>query len=515
MSSRSGEMSVTSSISGDKTAMSHMTRFPGKTVSGVARSLVCAAASVGLVASASAADLDGLLKAPPVMPDLTWQGVTVFGTYDIGGQYESHGAPTGGNGAAGIITGMNRGPQWLLVPNQSSQTALGVKIDEKLTDQLHFIARFETGFNSTTGELSDTLKGMQKNNGIPLNQQTVNGGGPRAGQIINGEAWVGFEDKTWGTLHVGRNNMVSTDMVGAYDPLASYGFSLLGYFGLLAGQGSSDTARIDQSVKYFNNYGPWRMSAIYGNPGTNVNQFYQGTVGVVRPNFSIDLLAGHGSDIVSTFALSGAANLNSRFLGAKVFDSDMYGIFGKYVFDLGRNGLQDPSERKFTVTGGYSRIDFSNPADGGFTAGHSTIGGYEIGPILSTNGSTGSGVVNYAFTGGDRFVNVSFITGKYQHDAQWSAAVGYYRYDQKSYGLGVNSIPGIVAPGFSKTACSSSTFINCAGAEQVVSFRVDYDWTKNLRIYAGVAYSRVNGGFAFSYLNTSEFDPTVGMRFTF
>ena len=167
------------------------------------------------------------------------------------------------------------------------------------------------------------------------------------------------------------------------------------------------------------------------------------------------------------------------------------------------------------MTGGYSRVDFSNPADGGFTPGHSTIGGYEIGPILSTNGSTGSGIVNYAFTGGDRFVNVSFITGKYQHDAQWSAAVGYYRYDQKSYGLGVNSIPGIVAPGYSRTACSSSTFINCAGAEQVVSFRVDYDWTKNFRIYAGVAYSRVDGGFAFSYLNTSEFDPTVGMRFTF
>lgn len=324
------------------------------------------AASLGFIATASAADLGGLLKAPPVLPDLTWQGVTVFGTYDIAGQYESIGAPTGGNGAAGIITNMNRAPQWLLVPNQSSQSAVGVKIDRSITEQTHFIARFETGFNSTTGELSDTLKGMQKNNGIPLNQQTVNGGGPRAGQIINGEAWAGFADKTWGTLHVGRNNMISTDMVGACDPLASYGFSLIGYFGLLAGQGSSDTARIDTSVKYYNSYGPWRMSAIYGNPGTNVNEFYQGSVGIVRPNFSVDLVAGHGSDLVSTFALSGAANLNSRFLGAKVFDTDMYGAFGKYVFDLGRNGLQDPAERKFTITGGHSRIGFYNPADGGF-----------------------------------------------------------------------------------------------------------------------------------------------------
>jgi predicted porin len=359
------------------------------------------------------------------------------------------------------------------------------------------------------------MKGMQKNNGIPLSQQTANGGGPRAGQLINGEAWAGFQDKTWGELHIGRNNMISTDMTGAYDPLASYGFSLLGYFGLLAGQGSSDTARIDQSIKYLNNFGPWRMSVVYGKPETNVKEFYQGSVGFVRPNFSVDVIAGHGSDLVSTFALSGSANINSKYLGAKVFDSDMVGAFGKYVFDLGHNGLQDPAERKFTVTGGYARVDYSNPADGGYGVGHSTIGGYEIGPILATNGSTGSGIVNYGFTGGDRIVNVSFITGKYQHDAQWSAAVGYYRYDQKSYALGVNSIPGIVAPGYSSVACFSRTFINCAGAEQVASFRIDYDWTKNFRLYAGVAYSRVDGGFGFSYLNNSTFDPTVGMKISF
>jgi hypothetical protein len=53
------------------------------------------------------------------------------------------------------------------------------------------------------------------------------------------------------------------------------------------------------------------------------------------------------------------------------------------------------------------------------------------------------------------------------------------------------------------------------GSEQVVSFRVDYEWTKNLKLYAGVAYSRFSGGFAFSYLRTSEVDPTAAMRFTF
>ena len=45
--------------------------------------------------------------------------------------------------------------------------------------------------------------------------------------------------------------------------------------------------------------------------------------------------------------------------------------------------------------------------------------------------------------------------------------------------------------------------------------RVDYDWNKNLRLYGGVTYSKVNGGFAFGFLHPDEVAPTVGMRYTF
>jgi predicted porin len=478
---------------------------------------VCVMVLVGFNVRASAADLDEFFKAPPVVPDLSWHGITLIGAYDVAGQYESSGAPYAGNtyGSSSIISPFNRGSQWLLAPNQSLQSFVGLKVDERVADQLHFIARLEMGFNPTTGEISDTLKSLQNANGIPLNQQNVNGDGGRAGQILNGEAWAGLDDKAWGTLHVGRNNSISFDMLGAYDPLASYGFSLFGYVGTFGGQGSGETLRVDQSIKYLNDFGPIRVEFLYGQPGTNVNQFYQGSVGVVRPNFSIDLVGGHAADLVSASALAGSANLGSHFLGARVFDTNMYGIFGKYVFDLGRNGLKDPSESRLTVSGGFTRIDFSNPSDGGFAPGHSTIGGYQIGPVFSTSGSSATGVVNYAFSGRDRLLNVALVAAKYQYDSQWSAALAYYRYDQNTYGLGVHNLPGIVASSYSKSECSSSAFINCSGSEQVISFRVDYDWTKNLKFYAGVAYSRVNGGFAFSYLNTSEFNPTVGMRFTF
>jgi predicted porin len=468
-------------------------------------------------AAARAADVEFPMKAPPVMPDLTWHGITLIGAIDVAGQYEQHGTPYAGGigGPASLISPFSRSSRWLLSSNQSLQSYIGVKVEEPLTSDLRFIARAEMGFNPTTGDLTDGPRSLQKNNGIPLTSQTVNADSSRAGQILNGEAWVGLDSKPWGTLHVGRNNSVSLDMVGAYDPLASYGFSLLGYVGLLGGQGSTETARIDQSIKYLNSYGPFRTEIMYGRPDTNAKDFVQGTIGFVKPSFSVDLIAGHVNDAVSLASLGGPANVGSVFLGARVFDTNMYGAFAKYVFDLGGKGPLTTSDSKFTLSGGYQRLAFSNPADGGYAPGHITIGNYQIGPVFSTNASAASGVVNYAFTGGDRLVDISFIAGKYQYDSQLSFALAYYRFDQNSFGLGVNSVPGIVAPAYSTKKCSSSSFTNCAGSEQVVSFRTDYQWTKNLLIYGGSTYSKVSDGMAFSYINTSTFVHTAGVRFIF
>jgi predicted porin len=479
--------------------------------------IMCIVASVGFNSSASAADAIPFLKAPPEVPDLTWHGITLIGAFDVAGQYEQYGAPYAGMmyTSASLIAPQNRSAQWLIAPNQSFFSFIGVKVEEPVTSDLRFIARAEIGFNPTTGEISDALKSVQKNNGIPLAMQSINGDGSRAGQILNGEAWAGFDSKPWGTFHVGRNNSVALDMLGAYDPLASFGFSLFGYVGHLAGMGSGETARIDGSIKYLNTVGWFRTELLYGRPDTNAKDFFQGTIGVVRPNFSIDLIGGFAHNMVSTSNLAGAANVGNPFLGARVFDGALYGVFGKYVFDVGGYGPLSTSQSQLTVSGGYSRLDLSNPADGGYAPGHTTIGGYQIGPVFSTNASTAFGVVNYGYTGGDRLTDISFIALKYQYDPQLSFALAYYRLDQNSFGFGVNSIPGIVAASYSKTACSNSSFFNCAGSEQVISFRTDYLWTKNLALYAGVAYSKVSGGLAFSYQKTSTFDPTVGLRFKF
>jgi predicted porin len=485
---------------------------------GLKKVLVFGLALPALVSGAQAADFDSYFKAPPEIPDLTWHGITVIGAVDMAGQYESKGAPyAGGNpSSAAMITPWNRSPQWLIAPNQALQSFVGLKVDEKLNNELSFIARLEMGFNPTTGELSDALKIAQRMNGIPLTQQDMNGDGSRAGQIFNGEAWAGIDSKTWGTIHAGRNNSVSVDMWGAYDPLASYGFSLFGYVGsYLAGMGSTETARIDDSIKYLKTFGHFRTELMYGAPGTNVGNFFQGTVGIVYPNFSVDLFGGRADDQVSASALGGTANLGSTFLGARILDTTAYGVFAKYVFDL--SGTRVPgSEPTFTLSGGFTQLDSSDPSGGGYGPGHVTIGGYQIGPAFSTTGTPGAGIVNYAFAGGDRLMDMSFIAGSYQYDSQLSFKLAYYRVDQNSFGLGVDKLPGIMASAaYSSTKCSSSSFFNCSGTEQAVSFRADYQWTKNLMLYGGITYSVVGGGLAFSYLAKSTYTPTVGARLTF
>jgi hypothetical protein len=248
-----------------------------------------------------------------------------------------------------------------------------------------------------------------------------------------------------------------------------------------------------------------------------VKNIWQLDAGFEHNGFSFDAMGGHISNGLNVTSLPGAAFLGSPFLGARVFDTDMFGLFAKYKLDLGGVAPVEPGVFRPSVTfsASYSRIDYSNPADGGVAVGHSTIGGYELGPQFSTTGSSTSGIVNYAFTGGDRILTVTFAGVKYQYNPKWTFAAAYYRFDQNSYGFGVSDLPFYNGTGYSKAKCSSSSFTNCSGAQQVASFRVDYLWTKNLNFYGGIAFSKVDGGLAFGYQVKDMFSPTVGVKYAF
>src|SRR5258708_24821778 len=66
---------------------------------------------------------------------LSWQGVTIYGTADAGGGWQSHGAPLDSRSAPGasyLIEKTNRSSQWSLAPNALSTSTIGIKGTEPI-----------------------------------------------------------------------------------------------------------------------------------------------------------------------------------------------------------------------------------------------------------------------------------------------------------------------------------------------------------------------------------------------
>src|ERR1700722_16502028 len=62
---------------------------------------------------------------------LSWYGVRLYGTIDVGYGYQTHGAPWDpffASGASYFLQKMNRSSMWTLAPNGLSQSNLGIQI---------------------------------------------------------------------------------------------------------------------------------------------------------------------------------------------------------------------------------------------------------------------------------------------------------------------------------------------------------------------------------------------------
>ena len=67
---------------------------------------------------------------------LSWYGITIFGTYDIGVGWVSHGLPVNPNNYEGeaLVNRNGADSRWLVTPNNLSQTGLGIKGKEEFLE---------------------------------------------------------------------------------------------------------------------------------------------------------------------------------------------------------------------------------------------------------------------------------------------------------------------------------------------------------------------------------------------
>ena len=118
---------------------------------------------------------------------LTWQGITVYGTIDAGVGWQSHGAPLdlrGPPGASYIIQKMNRSPIWSLAPNALSNSTIGIKVTEPIGGDTSLVFALDAGFDPYSFRYSSGPGSIAENAGVPLNQQTMNTDFEPSGPVV-------------------------------------------------------------------------------------------------------------------------------------------------------------------------------------------------------------------------------------------------------------------------------------------------------------------------------------------
>src|SRR5712671_4376919 len=198
---------------------------------------------------------------------LTWQGITVYGTIDAGVGWQSHGAPFDPRSAVGasyLIQKQNRSPLWSLAPNALSNSTIGIKGTKPIGESFSVVFALDAGFDPYSFRFSNGPGSVAANAGVPQNQATAYSDSSRAGQWFNGQGFVGVSSPSYGTLTVLRQNSLTLDAVLDYDPFgASYAFSPIGFQGITCGGGNTENCRNSTSLKYRVNVGQFRVAALW------------------------------------------------------------------------------------------------------------------------------------------------------------------------------------------------------------------------------------------------------------
>jgi predicted porin len=464
---------------------------------------------------------------------LTWHGITLYGAYDVGLGWVSHGLPVNGYNYEGESLVNRNGYQhrFLVAPNNLQQTGFGIRGKVEFHPGWYVVFNASTGINPNSGLLANASKTDIVNNGLPRASYSEAIDGARAGQPFNDEYYGGVSSTIFGTVTFGRQRSLGTDVMLLTDPAGGgYAFSYIGYNGTMSGGGDTENSRWDDAMKYRLVYGPVHLAAMYkfadGNggcysasanwtaanctPETAHNNAYGGDLGGVFGKFLADAVYQHYNQAISVLnPLLGPQSLAAPYqsttnsintnpiTGANLIPTSdtVYGIVtdnnaimgaGKYNGEL------------FKFYAGFEYIWQNNPHDP-LGVGASDQGGYIMSGVEDNNLDT------------EKILRIWWTGVKYAYDDKTDITFAWYEQLQNNFRTPQTCS---VAAGFRAS---------CAGALNEGSLYADHHFTKRFDGFAGLAYSFVYGGAAIAiphgpgvpYLHNSNFAPTIGGRFTF
>ena len=448
---------------------------------------------------------------------LAWYGVTLYGTVDMGGGYQTNGAPFNPQfpqGSSYVVQKMNRSAMWTLAPNAMSRSSIGVQVNEPIARGWTFGAQLEAGFDPYSLQLSNGPASIAANRGIPLDAQSANNDSSHAGQLYNSQASFGIRSDVLGTLTFFRQNALTLDGVFSCDPIAgSYAFSALGFSSSNCGASDTETCRVTTAIKYRVNIGGFRVGALaqvggYGlNNGSNGD--YEGQIGGDIPvsNFgwgngvlSLDAIYKWEKDAVnlSLTAVSNVAGVPvapylPQTLTATISNNQNVLLLSKYTVG------------PLKVYADYEWYQLTPPGDPVNTiAGFTNIGGLPMGSAYA-NLTAISNVAYSAGCGtgtcGDRVTQVMWTGARYAITDDLDVPAGYYHYVQNTYAT---------------ASCANPTaHLQCEGTFDAVSAVIDWRFLPKWDAYLGIMFSQVNAGLSNGCLARNNLDPTAGLRFRF
>jgi len=94
---------------------------------------------------------------------LSAYGITFYGTVDVGGGYETHGAPFNGDAKTGVselISKVNNRALWEGVPNGLTQSNFGLKIKEEIAPSWFVIGDVNAGFDPISLKFANGPKSL-------------------------------------------------------------------------------------------------------------------------------------------------------------------------------------------------------------------------------------------------------------------------------------------------------------------------------------------------------------------
>ena len=423
---------------------------------------------------------------------LTWHGITLYGVIDIGLQYDTHSAPFTPyrpSASGNIVRQNSRQSVTGLTPSNMGQSRVGLQGTERLNDDWSAVFQVETFFNPQSGEIADSLKSLAVNNGRTLDTQSVGVDGSSAGQAFQ-TAYVGLKSARFGSLTFGRQVTLLAEGIIKYDPnYNATAFGLLGASNTYSGAGAQEDNRVDSAAKYFLSLNDRvHLGALYKFNGSNgsANTGFQANIGGEYAGASIDAYYSKFNSAINATSLTSAqvARLPalgysvSNSLAATISDNTAYALMGLYKFD----------PLKFFA--GYEQIKYANPSTP-LSAGFIDIGGYVL-----------AFVTNNAYNN-EKTVQVYWTGVRYTVIPNLDLTTAYYGVHQDAYGTGAQA------------GCSNSLHSVCSGSLEAFSFDADYRFNVHFDAYVGAMYSGVHDGMASGYLNTTNINPTIGVRYKF